>query len=76
MMHDDQLPVDADVAAGLLATQFPEWRDELVEPVHSTGTENAIFRVGENLTARFPCTTPILRQCSTPSARRPRPWTS
>lgn len=54
LMHDDQLAVDADVVAALVARQFPEWRDELVEPVTSGGTVNAIFRVGERLAARFP----------------------
>lgn len=53
MMHDDQLLLDADVAGGLLREQFPEWRDELVEPVLEGGTVNAIFRVGERLSARF-----------------------
>ncbi|MFC7532279.1 aminoglycoside phosphotransferase family protein [Actinoplanes sp. GCM10030250] len=38
----------------LLADQFPEWADLPVRQVRSAGTVNAIFRIGEGLTARFP----------------------
>lgn len=53
-MHDDQLPVDADVVAALVADQFPGWRGLRVTAVPSTGTVNALFRIGGSLVARLP----------------------
>lgn len=53
-MHDDQVHVGTELAGRLVAAQFPQWGDEPVLPVGGAGTENAIFRVGESLAARFP----------------------
>ncbi|MEU4511130.1 phosphotransferase [Nonomuraea wenchangensis] len=53
-MHDDQVDVTAEVVATLVAEQFPQWRGLEVRPVRSTGTVNAIFRIGDDLAARFP----------------------
>jgi len=53
-MHDDQLPIDVGVAGDLIRTQFPQWQDEPITPVESDGTDNAIYRIGEHLAARFP----------------------
>src|SRR4051812_20074500 len=54
MMHADQLPIDADTARAMVADQFPAYRDDPVVHLHTTGTDNAIFRVGTGLVARFP----------------------
>ncbi|GAA3486143.1 aminoglycoside phosphotransferase family protein [Streptomyces cremeus] len=53
-MHDDQVEVDADTVAALIEEQFPRWRGRAVRRVSSTGTVNAIFRIGDDLSARFP----------------------
>lgn len=53
-MHDDELHIDEQVARRLIAGQFPEWRLAHVRRVVSGGTVNAIFRIGADLTARFP----------------------
>jgi aminoglycoside phosphotransferase (APT) family kinase protein len=53
-MHVGQLSVAADTVRELVAAQFPGWRDLPVRPLGSTGTVNALFRVGEGLVARFP----------------------
>jgi aminoglycoside phosphotransferase (APT) family kinase protein len=53
-MHDDQIHIDVDIARRLIADDFPHFRGEPVRPVDSSGTVNAIFRVGETATARFP----------------------
>lgn len=53
-MHADQIAVDDDVVSRLIAEQFPRWRDLPVKRVASQGTVNAIFRVGDELAARFP----------------------
>lgn len=54
IMHDDQLEVSVDIVATLVRDQFPRWRDEPIELLSSTGTVNAIFRIGSGLSARFP----------------------
>src|SRR5262245_10721898 len=53
-MHDDQLHIDTDIAVELIGRQFPQYRDERIEPLRTIGTDNAIFRVGSTLAARFP----------------------
>lgn len=53
-MHPDQLSVPLETVRALVDAQFPQWRGLPVRRVAAQGTVNAIFRVGERLTARFP----------------------
>jgi aminoglycoside phosphotransferase (APT) family kinase protein len=53
-MHADQLTVSVRQVRALVARQFPQWRDLPVREIPSAGTVNAIFRVGEHYSARFP----------------------
>ncbi|MEJ7774529.1 MAG: aminoglycoside phosphotransferase, partial [Nocardioidaceae bacterium] len=53
-MHADQLTVTADMVKRLVHEQFPAWRQLPLLEVASEGTVNAIFRVGDDLAARFP----------------------
>ncbi|MFF4880615.1 aminoglycoside phosphotransferase family protein [Micromonospora sp. NPDC000668] len=53
-MHADQVDVTADVVAALVAEQFPEWRALPVRPLPTTGTVNALFRLGAEIVLRFP----------------------
>ncbi|TFC33910.1 aminoglycoside phosphotransferase [Cryobacterium sp. MDB1-18-2] len=53
-MHDDELHIDEQVARRLIADHFSEWRLERVRRIVTAGTVNAIFRIGADLTARFP----------------------
>lgn len=53
-IHDDEIPVDEHVVRQLLRSQFPQLAGEPVRRVTSSGTVNAIFRVGPDLAARFP----------------------
>ena len=53
-MHDGQVDVDVATVAALIARQFPEWSGLPVRPAPSSGTVNAIFRVGDGLAARLP----------------------
>ncbi|MFI9551074.1 phosphotransferase [Nonomuraea endophytica] len=53
-MHADELAVPLDAVRALVAGQFPEWKDLPVRRVEGQGTVNAIFRIGEDLAARFP----------------------
>ncbi|UVF18648.1 aminoglycoside phosphotransferase family protein [Microvirga terrae] len=54
MMHDDQIHIDVDTVRGLVADQFPEYRHERIVQLGSAGTDNAIFRIGSGVAARFP----------------------
>ncbi|MFD9949255.1 phosphotransferase [Nonomuraea sp. NPDC059023] len=53
-MHADELAVPLETVRALVAGQFPEWKDLPVRRVAGQGTVNAIFRIGEDLVARFP----------------------
>jgi aminoglycoside phosphotransferase (APT) family kinase protein len=53
-MHEDELPTDAALVRRLLAAQFPHWAELPVEPLASSGTVNALYRLGEDLVVRLP----------------------
>lgn len=55
-MHDDQLTITSTTVRELVQDQFPRWSDLSVEALASQGTVNAVFRIGDQLTARFPLT--------------------
>jgi aminoglycoside phosphotransferase (APT) family kinase protein len=53
-MHADELDIDASLVGRLVAAQFPEWADLPIEPVPSAGTDNALYRLGEDMVVRLP----------------------
>jgi len=53
-MHADEVATDAALVRRLLAAQFPQWADLAIEPVPSAGTDNALFRLGEDMVVRLP----------------------
>jgi aminoglycoside phosphotransferase (APT) family kinase protein len=53
-LHADQVDIDTDLVRRLLHAQFPAWADLPISPVESTGTDNAIHRLGEDLGLRLP----------------------
>jgi len=56
-LHDDQIEIDIDLVRRLVDTQFPQWRDALLTPVESSGTVNALYRLGGELVVRLPLAT-------------------
>ena len=54
VMHEGQLDVSVELVEGLVKEQFPEWSALPVRAVPSHGTVNAVFRIGDELTARLP----------------------
>ena len=46
--------ITADVAAGLVAAQFPQWANLPVTPVALNGYDNTTFRLGDELSVRLP----------------------
>jgi aminoglycoside phosphotransferase (APT) family kinase protein len=53
-MHDGEVEIDADLVGRLVAEQFPQLADLPIREVRSTGTVNAIYRLGDHLCARLP----------------------
>jgi aminoglycoside phosphotransferase (APT) family kinase protein len=53
-MHDDELEADMPLLRRLLAAQFPRWAHLPIERVASAGTDNAVYRLGNDLVARLP----------------------
>jgi aminoglycoside phosphotransferase (APT) family kinase protein len=53
-MHADEVHTDVALVRRLLAAQFPEWQHLPVEPVPSAGTDNALYRLGDEFVARLP----------------------
>ena len=52
-MHADEVESDAGLVRRLLERQFPDWADLPIERVESAGTDNALYRIGEELVARL-----------------------
>ena len=55
-MHADELEFDDELVRGLLVEQFSQWADLPLERVRFEGTDNAIFRLGEEMAVRLPRT--------------------
>ena len=53
-MHDGEAEIDAALVRRLVAVQFPDLAGLPVREVRSTGTVNAIYRLGDQLYARLP----------------------
>ncbi|MGH9213881.1 MAG: aminoglycoside phosphotransferase family protein [Acidimicrobiales bacterium] len=53
-MHEGEVDIDAELVERLIAAQFPEMADLPITEVRSTGTVNAIYRLGDHLCARLP----------------------
>jgi aminoglycoside phosphotransferase (APT) family kinase protein len=53
-MHVDEVSTDVRLVERLLAAQFPSWAGLPVEPVPSAGTDNALYRLGEDMVVRLP----------------------
>ena len=53
-MHVDEVGTDVSLVGRLLAAQFPQWADLPIEPVSSAGTDNALYRLGDDMVVRLP----------------------
>lgn len=53
-MHADEVDTDAALVRRLLAAQFPRWADLPIAPVPSAGTDNALYRLGDDYVVRLP----------------------
>ena len=53
-MHNGEIDIDEALVTRLVAAQFPQLADLSIRAVPSTGTVNAIYRLGDDLCARLP----------------------
>ncbi|MFB7224948.1 aminoglycoside phosphotransferase family protein [Streptomyces sp. NPDC056227] len=53
-MHADEVDIDASLVGRLIATQFPQWAALPIANVHSAGTDNAMYRLGDDMVVRLP----------------------
>jgi aminoglycoside phosphotransferase (APT) family kinase protein len=53
-MHDDEVDTDEGLVRRLLAAQMPELADRPLAKVEPWGTDNAVWRVGDDLVVRLP----------------------
>ena len=53
-MHVDEVNTNSSLVVRLLTTQFPQWAGLPIEPVPSAGTDNALYRLGDNMAVRLP----------------------
>jgi aminoglycoside phosphotransferase (APT) family kinase protein len=53
-MHDDEVDTDVSLVRRLLTAQFPQWAELPIQPVKSAGTDNALYRLGDDKVVRLP----------------------
>jgi aminoglycoside phosphotransferase (APT) family kinase protein len=53
-MHADEVSVDTPLVRRLLTAQFPQWSTLPLRRIGSTGTDNAIYRLGDEMGVRLP----------------------
>ncbi len=53
-MHANEVTTDVSLVHRLLTSQFPQWANLAIKPVRSAGTDNAIFRLGNDMSVRLP----------------------
>jgi len=53
-MHDDEVETNCELVRRLVASQHPQWTDLPIERVVSAGTDNDMYRLGDELAVRLP----------------------
>ena len=71
-MHADEWPIDVGLARRLIAGQFRQWAGRPLRPVPSAGTDNALFRLGDDLLVRLPRIPSAAEQLAKEQAWLPR----
>ncbi|WP_086560382.1 aminoglycoside phosphotransferase family protein [Streptomyces africanus] len=53
-MHEDEVDIDVSLVGRLIAGRFPRWAGLPLRRLESSGTENAMFRLGTDKVVRLP----------------------
>jgi aminoglycoside phosphotransferase (APT) family kinase protein len=70
-MHADELDIDEALVHRLVGEQFREWADLPLRRVEPAGTDNAIFRLGDDRSVRLAYYTP---ECNPTLYREATAW--
>jgi aminoglycoside phosphotransferase (APT) family kinase protein len=54
ILHDDEIPIDTGLVRALVDRAMPDYVDLPVRRLDSSGSTNALFRLGDNLLIRLP----------------------
>lgn len=54
VLHEDEIPIDTGLVRALVDRAMPRYRDLPVRQLDSSGSSNALFRLGEDLLIRLP----------------------
>jgi aminoglycoside phosphotransferase (APT) family kinase protein len=68
-MHADEVDIDSALVGRLVAAHFPEWAALPIEPVPFFGTDNALYRLGDDMVVRLP-----RRQRTSGTLEKERRW--
>ena len=68
-MHADEVDTDVSLVRRLLTAQFPRWAHLPIAPVRSAGTDNALYRLGDDMVVRLPRIAGVTEQ-----AEKERRW--
>lgn len=52
-MNPDEIDIDLPIVSRLIGKQFPQWADLPITAVRSAGTDNAIYRLGDDMAVRL-----------------------
>jgi hypothetical protein len=53
-MHPDEVDIDIPLVRRLVAAQFPQWAHLPIQPVLPSGTDNALYRLSDEMVVRLP----------------------
>ena len=53
-MHENELEIDESLVHKLLKNQCPDWANLPIKTILSSGTDNALFRLGSEYVVRLP----------------------
>jgi aminoglycoside phosphotransferase (APT) family kinase protein len=53
-LHSDEIDISQELVKKLIISQFPEWSSVPIERLNSCGTDNVMFRLGEDKVIRLP----------------------
>lgn len=56
-MHPDEIATDVTLVRRLIAAQFPQWAHLPIRRVRSAGSDNALYRLGNEMVVRLPLRT-------------------
>jgi aminoglycoside phosphotransferase (APT) family kinase protein len=53
-MHGDEFDIGEPLVRRMVDGQFPQWRRLTLKPISSSGTDNALFLLGDEMVVRLP----------------------